>query len=324
MRAFATILVGIAVASCGSGHSTSSANSPAASACEHYFDELNGGACGGVPLPAGELARQRARFVASCEDQVALPGAIDGAASVVACADALAASGCRNDSAVPECSPAGSLGSGAACNESSQCASNACNQAIGACGTCEAIVADGMACDNGTVCGPISQCDTSAGIPGTCVPGTAPTGLPAGAMCSPGQCQRGLVCSSASGKCAPPAAAGGACVSYFDCAYPLWCNSNLVCQAPGPAGTSCEFDNECAAGLGCGGTTCQTIAWVGAGATCDAANRCLVGECAPNGKCPTVHADGATCDRTDQTTTCDAYSVCFMGKCGPPDGAVCR
>ena len=67
---------------------------PASSACDHYYaaQYLR---CGGPALPACEVARLRARFVAGCLNEIALPGSGMTPAAVEACAQALDASACE-------------------------------------------------------------------------------------------------------------------------------------------------------------------------------------------------------------------------------------
>jgi hypothetical protein len=325
-------LLGFAFA-CGSGHADSASppSNPQADACGHYYDVFyGGGVCRLDPLPAAESRRQRARFVRACQNQFALPGSTVTPADVSACADA-SICGERTPAA---CLSIGTLAAGAACNSSSQCSSASCSVPAAGCGTCSVSTPDGKSCAHGSAggpggCGPHSLCDTT--MPNwTCIP--APS-LDVGAPCPlPDECKPGLYCHIVPpgpvGTCARASAAGDSCSMGAECAYPLFCNTNLKCQSPEPAGSTCAYDADCVRGLACDsyGMTCKPVAWVGAGQACtnSVLKRCLVGNCdILSGACPTVMADGQRCDTTDSSTTCDAFAVCFNGTCTLKDGAVC-
>jgi hypothetical protein len=310
---------------CGAGHgaSPSSSNGPQADACGHYYDVVWGESCGSLPLPAAELARQRSRFVQACVNQFSLPGSVATPADVSSCTDSLGSLGCRSNSLPAACLPVGTLATGAACNESLQCASEFCSGAqTTGCGTCSAIIPDGQSCALGTsgTCRPQSQCSSTTM---TCGPTTiGDVGAPCG---SDFDCKVGLFCG---GTCKGLEAKGDSCTSLTDCAYPLICPpATLTCQSPGPPGSACQFDTDCVYGLGCDSSsfTCKAIAWAGAGQACGGATRCFVGDCpAAGGTCPTVIADGQACAASDPASVCDAFSVCLNGMCVLPDSSVCK
>ena len=334
------------------GLACSSPSNPAAStgasACDDYFDAVEGVACGATTPPADELARVRARFDTLCGNLLGLPGNGITSASLEACAKALDASGCGTNFGVAECSFQGSLADSAPCNESSQCQSGNCvfslvlsdaGTTTPACGSCVATVAAGQPCKSSDICAPGAACDGTGGTY-TCTP-VAYGDI--GAACDDvaAECKTGLYCDGLTSHCTAPGAAGAACTESSACVSQLVCSSGgtagmaTTCQAASAAGAACQANGECAAGLGCAAAThqCTLITWASAGQPCGDVALCLVGGCplqmgpsgpSPGGNCPMVIADGQACTTADPTETCDTFSRCTNGACQQPDGVACQ
>jgi hypothetical protein len=220
------------------------------------------------------------------------PAHLDGCAKAipaVSCDDAL------GNNTPAACQPvAGHLAAGAACGDSSQCASAYCNLGTdGTCGACATTrAADGGTCNRDDDCVVGAVCNSS-----TCV-----TLAAAGASCSDAQpCQKTLVCKS--GTCAIPDGAGAPC-------------STGTCDAL--AGLFCSIAAP---------HVCTKIALAGAGEACFAVNGgltacgngglCSRGALATTGTCEAPAADGASCDDTNgppcmPPAVCSAAKVCTI------------
>jgi len=319
------------VVACGSG----SGGGSSSNACSDYASTFVSllAKCDGSPVPpSSELAREEARLVQVCQNELALPGVNATSSDLEACISATSSEGCRQSQPVAACQlPAGSKAAGSPCNSDPQCQSYFC-QITGpgtACGTCAATIADGKPCGGttSTQCGRSSACDLAPPkTTGTC---TAITYGTAGAACGTGpkQCATGFYCDLATLKCAATLGAGGKCSGAQDCNYPLVCTGQK-CANPGAAGASCATDSDCTSGLGCSSKgKCGTVTWASGGQTCGDLARCLVGAC-PFGttsavKCPTVLADGQPCTTSSSKSTCDVGATCMNGKCVLSDSVVC-
>jgi hypothetical protein len=152
-------------------------------------------------------------------------------------------------------------------------------------------------------------------------------------------CGPTLTCSSITNTCIPFGGPGAPCTNLDDCAYPLACTKG-VCTAGAALGKTCAIDprtnqTNCAPNLGCDLTTheCATIDMaVPTGGLCDTQTHfCARGSCfnpgtGPTGTCPTILADGASCDSSNAfgASQCAAYSECSDGMCVHLDPSICR
>ena len=179
--------------------------------------------------------------------------------------------------------------------------------------------------------------------------------LPNGATCgTSGQCQsrycaitRGAAC----GKCAPTAAAGGACTTGDGCTGDLQC-INDVCVPMPKLGDACSL--TCAYGLQClngrcvatakAGESCltkpcdpygaieciqgvcQVLQYGNAGDSCDPriGRSCSrMGFCQPNLTCSAGARDGEACAESGGPF-CIPFAQCMSGVCKVPDPALCK
>jgi hypothetical protein len=298
---------------------------PAASACLHYYAAQDS-RCGGPLLPASEGARQRARFVQVCLNDIALPGSGMTIAAVEACASALDLSACELPEGPPvACNFNGSLPGGAPCNEGLQCQSGMCQGTaflspegpIGpsTCGTCAPFVQTGQVCAhqnftggcaNGQVCLIGAGMETAATPTYTCVPIAEGD---AGASCDGLSkiCPPGLYCSATTGRCQALGDAGASCGEGMTppgnpggCSAPLSCvgDPGMATCALGAMGSFCLGDSDCSPGLGC-----------------------VPGPCAPSGSIVRFGcAESGTCQPVTWASpgqTCDSYRTrCLVGPCG--------
>ncbi len=205
-----------------------------------------------------------------------------------------------------------------------------------------ALPGSGVTAASLAACASAFDCDLAAGPPPACYFSGS---LPADTACTDGiQCQSGDCAGTeiltpegpfgpaTCGTCAPgaatPADAGAACSNPAP---------NCVVTADGGA---CQYNAECALGLGCVSGTCAPVSWVSAGQPCGASVYCLVGDCdyggfgpplpgpdggPPVGNCPTVIPDGQPCtNEPGASSTCDAYAECFEGNCVLTDAVACQ
>jgi len=268
-------------------------------ACAKYFEARYSSDCYlDVPSPSGRPAVE-ARFVAACENLMALPGTSFTPAFAEACADAVPTVGC-----VPielqygACATQpGALPVGAACQQDSQCASTICS-ASGECGTCLPTVPAGGDCSAlGSMCVAGTGCDR-----GTC---TAPTIAKLGETCDDNWtfCEKNSICWN--GVCSPPQGLNEPCFRWSDC------EAGLQCSNPTLQGGTCISG--------------PTPTYASSGAACSADVPCLVGICsdATNGTCPIPIADGQPCNPTSGTP-CDAWSMCIDGTCRTDFSTSCQ
>lgn len=148
----------------------------------------------------------------------------------------------------------------------------ACRLGPSLCGTCVAVVDDGMSCDANAVCRQDSECTA-----GTCVarPDVA------GSCDDQHHCRLGMSCTQ--GSCHGPTsvAVGDVCDQVHRCPYRSSCISGR-CAASALLGESCGALVACADGR-CGEAgTCEPP--LAAGAPCTASGTCLSGLCL-DGRC---------------------------------------
>jgi hypothetical protein len=330
--------IGLAVA-CG-GSATGGGRGSAGGSCSNFFDAVFASDCLGPVPRADELARQRARFIGLCENELALPGQAIAAGQLDACASAFGAGSCRATATTSQACAFGhgALADGAACQTDTQCQSGICKNAS-PCGMCAPAIPVGQACggNTGGTCAQGSACQFSAqSAPGgQCVMVSYGN---EGASCdgSAARCSGSLYCDLSTHKCTAPGGAGSACQASEACTGQLVCTgAPKSCQVRQPVGSPCQGRDECGPGLVCPGFThqCSQMTWVSAGQPCSDTALCAVGPCpagasgpggAPVGAaCPTVIADGKPCNTRDLTTTCDAFASCQNGICTLPGSAVC-
>jgi hypothetical protein len=182
------------------------------------------------------------------------------------------------------------------------------------------LLAWGLALDGGTCastysCQPGLYCAlSSSSVCGTCQP-ASPLGGPCGgsaqgATCSVGQCN--------GEACAPVVGVGGNCQYGSAVCEPLL-SCQGICNAPGPIGSGCGTDMDCADGLTCpqtGQTTCVQRASVGqpcAYTSCELGLACAWS--ADGGtSCQTLIAYGSCVDDLDGGI-CLEGEVCADGGC---------
>jgi hypothetical protein len=334
---FSTRCVALAVAttlgvSLGCG---SSGSSGSGSGCDAFFQAIYVSGCGGGALPPqSEISRVQGIFETICANEEALPGSGVTDSALSSCASAIQAAGCdANLAEITACAFTGSLAAGAACSDATECQSGSCNITLemggsqSTCGTCTKAVAVGQPCGmTGVSCAVGSECDEPGATGGTCK--TITFGGP-GASCEmPNQeCASGSNCvfSTDSATCTALVGMGASCLDSAQCQSPLGCPAGK-CAPRSQAGGPCSSDGDCTSGLACDDATkkCASVTWVSAGGSCSALTLCLVGDCSPEGKCPTVTPDGQACEVTSMTAVCDTLSSCVNGKCALPGTTVCH
>jgi hypothetical protein len=249
-----------------------------------------------------------------CTATLTLPGTGITPAWVEGCAKATSVGGCSNYGAGKPPSacalPAGTLAPGVACFSETQCTSGNCDfpgseqeDAGSSCGTCAPLQTSTASCIRDSDCPGDQLCIEN---PPT---GTTPSKT----------------------ACVSPLAAGGSCGMEGEAP----CQSGLVCQFAGDAGTqsSCQplpgagqtcssspgLVYGCANGFICNGTTCVAPDFVSIGAIC-AANPapgatpavCAGGQCV-GGACVAFLAVGSDC--TENGSLCTTAASCVNGKC---------
>jgi hypothetical protein len=295
---------------------------PAGSACLHYY-AAQYTRCGGPVLPASEEARQQARFVQVCLNDIGLPGSGMTIAAVAACASALDASPCEFPAGQPQaCNFHGSLPGGRPCNEGLQCQSGQCQGTaaispegpIGpfTCGACAPFVQTGQVCGQGNFSGGCTSdeiCLIGAGMETAAMPTytcVAITQGDVGATCDDlsALCKTGLYCAAQTGTCSMLADAGAPCGDGAKppgnpggCVAPLACVGTPGACASGGVGSPCTYDPDCAPGLGCAQTELCTS--TGSGTTCSSSGTCSA---------ITWAIQGQACD--------GGGTRCLVGTCG--------
>lgn len=295
------VVVGAVVIACGGSGGGGGGSGDGDQACEDFASavcmKLDGCSSFLVQGSYGDVATCTSRAKAQCVTELTAPSTGQTASHLESCASALAGLSCDDvlDNDAPSaCQPsAGQLAAGAACIDSSQCASTYCNLGTG--GTCGA-------CGNSR--------------------------SPAGAACNRNDdCNVGLLCNS--NVCAAPVAVGGTCDATHPCQALLVCKSG-ACAMPDEAGAACTTGTcDSAMGLYCSTAgVCTALDLVAAGQTCGDVNDALVGcsasgTCkrpsltAATGTCESAAADGATCNASTGPSclppaVCSAAGVCTL------------
>lgn len=214
---------------------------------------------------------------------------------------------------VPACDNVlvGLLADGASCADDQQCVSGVCgNSGAGACGACEALIADGSPCNTGAgVCGPNSGCPSGSSAMPVCTPNGVYTTT---------QVALGASCASVS--------SGQNHAEYF-CAPGTYCDATEHCAARTPAGVACDLEiDSCSGGTVCANngtdTRCRTVAatsTVGAacgstGTTFTVCNFASKLYCGPNSTCVELAGAGAL------GADCFSGADCTSTKCLGGDG----
>jgi hypothetical protein len=252
-----------------------------------------------------DMATCASRYAMNCTTQATAPGSQTTVAFVQSCGAAMGAGACSDlfDGVPPAACTGipGTLAVGAACGESTQCASLDCRKASGSyCGTCATAAAAGQSC---------SSTD--------CAPGL--------------QCMSDHVCRAL-------VAAGASCSATQHCQYPLVCKSG-TCSLPDQAGTACvTTDATCDAtqGLVCDGATkqCASVSVASPGATCgvvsNSAYVCgggaickFASSTSSTGSCIAPAADGASCNDS-AGPWCEGPALCTSGACQVPNPNTCK
>jgi len=168
-----------------------------------------------------------------------------------------------------------------------------------------------------------------------------PGSFPTGALClDDRQCDSAFCArapDAACGVCAPPTAAGSACVR-GSCSTGAVCpkgTATCVAPEPGPIGAVCTVSEQCDVGngVGCNPLTgrCIRLTLASSGAcgldlatstysACGAS-----GNCSPllAGKCVAAAADGAACSAAEAGPPCLPPARCVSGRCSLPDPSLC-
>jgi len=317
-------LVVLFLVGCGSSHTTTVDALSADEACT----QISTARCTHLQGCSTALLDRRWADVTQCEmrEKLACTNAQQAAntaatpESVVACAQALAATTCDSFLAgdtPQECLPlAGPGATGTTCEFAAQCASAFCAIAPNSvCGTCQTAPVPGSSCA-AQGCGPTMVC--AAATQQCVVP------LEAGGSCSRGApCGEGLACVGATmttpGTCTAQATTVGA-----------------TCDPQRKTGPDCSA----AAGLACDTTTkmcvmqpivaapmaCGLVA--GVDTRCSAAASCEIPTGQTTGTCVAPAADGAACDITNGPdclfpARCVTDGVSNTGTCELPGATTC-
>ncbi len=313
-------------------------------ACNGYYDAVSSlaSSCGLSMDGFGD----RSRFLTSCQKSVAAPGSGVTPAFLNTCSASLKG---KCDVETTECkTPAGTLDDGAACVSHAQCKSKGCARASDAlCGKCVPLKALGAECDPATDrCAEGSSCVNQGSTTGKGTCKTNPPKLKEGDACGDassgsGYCDEGLTCDYAgTKKCVKEGDVGADCgTGKPSCKSKLVCTGGKCAEPPGEGGACDPASSEgvlCKTGLACDGDAkkCVKIVYAKPGEACDyQKTRCAKGSCLgvgfsngkiTPGKCPTILADGATCDPKSKDAACDDFASCKDGKCQIPDGASCK
>jgi hypothetical protein len=295
-----------ALAGCsGSSSSSVSADTAAQDVANAYCQKIDACADFFVRVAYGDATTCGARVKLSLTNALAAAGTGWTASNLESCAKAVPAASCDDllgHNLPAACQPVpGTLATGKACSDSSQCTTAFCNIAGGqACGACAAPPIAGATC-------------------------VSDDGCPAGAVCKGG--------TSAARTCVVPAATGAACGDTQPCRATVVCRAG-VCSAPdgvgaactvgggtcnGLAGIYCPAAATCAqAGLAAPGGTCGVVD--GGITVCSTSAQCTS---ALGGSCLAAAADGQLCDTTNGPG-CMPPAVCQNGVCTLPDSNSCK
>jgi hypothetical protein len=253
-------------------------------------------------LTFGDEATCVRRAALVCAPFADQPGTSWTPAKLGACARSIAAASCVEamTRVTADCAATpGTLSNGAACSQSTQCASSYCSS--GAAPPSE---------DGGVPCG---TCEVSR------VPPVIGCG-DAGACVSPEMC---LPDGTGGVGCRRLPEEGEPCLASGGCDFGLTCIAS-VCSRPKGAGASCTELTECdvSKSLLCISSTCQMPTWVEPGSPCHTPDRlCSGGKCMADGfdpnspaTCMAWAADGSPCDPI-QGSPCLDPAICLAGKC---------
>ena len=304
----------------------SPALSPAAAACDAYFDAYNNYVtrCEGLPVRDDPVARARAR--ASCLDYLGLPGQ---GRNMNVCAAAWKSAPCRGSHAalIAACAQPGTEGNGAACYDGLQCASGHCEwdpkRGVD-CGSCASSVPLGQAC---------TSLPNTCALGGGCINSTCVAfgSLEIGGDCetSDNFCKTGLACDFSTKICVSLGGIGVPCTFTNTCQEGLAC-VNKVCAPPVSKGEPCQDNfNDCAPGLVCVPMLlrCAPVTYdVNPGQPCgllmDSFAECRTAPLPPyaccqiidaifaTGTCPNIIPDGQRCVLNSSTKVCDGSAMC--------------
>ncbi len=325
MRTLFGVMAVVTLASLG-GCSTSSGDSASAT-CSRYVEALRDyeQRCSKGGSIDARWAELQARYKASCDAAITLPGTSVNGTHVDRCINAMKTASCTGLGSVPECvPPAGTLADGSRCSSSEQCASTYCAVSDpSGCGVCTKTVAPGGACSATDRCAKGARC--TSGTCTTVVYGSAGAACDSKAL----DCANGLYCDSTSKTCKVPPGVGEPCTLY--CASGLTCDfaGTKTCYAPtiATAGQACGGTSKatCQSGLTCRSNVCAIITYLGPGGDCSVTGTmCKVGSCLSTTKtCPKVIPDGGACTGKAEDGVCDALAACYGGKCALTSGNKC-
>jgi len=327
MRYVAGLLVAALASACGDGGEAPADAAPSPDAapaqpCEHALALCTKLAeCAPFLLAAGygDLAGCADRLLKVCVAQSQSDGSGMTLDHILACEAALASATCDDVFAnnVPACNFRGSYLDGAACGDSSQCASGFCNHAGNLCGVCAPRGGSGTACPSGgndecatgLVCSSGKVCAAPA-RPGTaCDDATAP-------------CLAGSFCTTAK-TCALTVAAGAECPgAYFDARNGTFCFGKSTPDSPQLAAQIGAAGKGETCGLAPATGAPPTLCAPGSVAACKASSGSIQLFGIPtDGTCVALTEDGYTCDATKPP--CSAGAQCIAGTCQIPSGRYC-
>jgi len=316
-RVSAALLAGAVLLACSSssGGSSVSASTAASDGGNALCAKINTCSPFFIQVSYGDVATCATRVSATLLSALDANGTGWTPSGLEACVQAIPNVSCDDalGNSLPSlCQPVGTLATGAACGDSSQCASSYCNLGAGGkCGTCAAALGGAGAacyrngdCALGTVCVG-ADVTASPEVQGACIsPGVS------GATCDDKQrCSEVLACSA--GVCAQPAVVGATCTQ-TDTDFFGSCNEL--------SGTYCTKATN---------GVCTQIPVVAAGQPCGLINGLLT-TCSASGTCPTSGsscvapaADFANCDATNGPG-CLAPAQCIGGVCTMPTPTSCQ
>lgn len=261
-----------------------------------------------VRLNWGNVGACQAQFGAVIQRQTTLAGVSLTQAKLDACNAKLAARDCADTSDIPECDFTGTLGEGAPCAVSAQCASGSCfyetraDQTVPDCGVCKAKVNEGESCA-ANVCANGLNCSASQ----VCIrPGGA------NAACADDlNCEGVLGC--ADGRCTPPIAKDGVCT-----ASSAPCDSSLYCRPDEGSTTTghCVEIGTADVGGACG--VSDSLVFCAAG-SCQ-----LTDEQAGTGTCLANPKEGEACTLDENSPPCGYGLECINNVCAYFDSASCK
>jgi hypothetical protein len=256
----------------------------------------------------GDRATCATRAALGCMTDQGVAGTTRTPEDLVACAAALAPTGCaellaNHYPAACDIKP-GTAINGTACGSDWQCMSSYCGK-TDACG----------------VCGPRQPAGGDCTVDGGCLKGlvcankkcVAPGTMNADCSAVNQPCRADLYCATASSKCLAKVGAGGSCVDDQACDI----TKGVICF---PANHTCEMITVGKAGDGCGLSSPNKALCVGFTGLGPAQDPCsnIVG----NGICAKTAEDGTACGMDHKV--CLAPANCVMGVCRLPSAPNCH